>query len=175
MRSTHPIHPHTHTERTQWLSGERCKLMYGKIESIRFASIDWQAILKMLPRMWQREMEIEMCTLYMYIIYILKCASWTMSHFKPIVCKNFMRQLQIVCVWQCIYLGGSVSKCVWVFVVVVRSVYCSLYYLFWLHISAVGSDAVASKFFVAYFRVGATNSFAQAKEFAHTHTHTRAH
>lgn len=43
-----------------------------------------------------------------------------------------------------------------------------------MHISAVGSDAVASKFFVAYFRVGATNSFAQAKEFAHTHTHTCA-
>lgn len=39
-----------------------------------------------------------------------------------------------------------------------------------MHISVVGSDAVASKFFVAYFRVGATNSFAQAKEFAHTHT-----
>lgn len=128
-----PSHMHTHTERTQWLSGERCKLMYGKIESIRFASIDWQAILKMLPRMWQREMEIEMCILYTYIIYVLKCASWTMSHFKPIVCKNFMRQLQIVCVWH--LLGGSVSKCVCVGVGVssgVRSVYCSLYYLFWL-------------------------------------------
>lgn len=71
------------------------------------------------------------------------------------------------------------SVCVWEWVFLVEcAVFIARSTTFFgcpMHISAVGSDAVASKFFVAYFRVGATNSFAQAKEFAHTHAHTRAH
>lgn len=43
--------------------------MYGKIESIRFAGIDWQAILKMLPQMALGNGNRNVHTIYIYNIY----------------------------------------------------------------------------------------------------------
>lgn len=120
----------------------------GKIEEsiYSFSGIDWQAICKNVTGKWKSKSKF----IYVYVIYVLKCGGQCGTSWW-IVCKNFMRQLQIVC--------ARVRVC--------RSVYCGCLLPFYslrrpLHILVV--DAVASKFFVAYFRAGATNSFAQANE-----------